>query len=252
MNVCHVYPYEIADGPANMALDEALLEAVGTGESVAHLRTYGWSEPTLSLGYFQRLAEVRADSRWRDVRDGAAADGRGRDLAPSRVDLRARGAGEAPAGAAEHAALSSGACGDYQVVWWASVFKPFVAGKFFLQHDCERSRPLLCFTDRSAEDIVFEGIKIVGSAQRRRGGAVLQHGSILLARSSRTPELPGLCDVADLSDDPRRMVRQAGGMDHEGPWAACALPGGFRARFACRRSSGTLGRYRDPAWTEIR
>ena len=31
MNVCHVYPYEIADGPANMALDEALLEAVGSG-----------------------------------------------------------------------------------------------------------------------------------------------------------------------------------------------------------------------------
>ena len=63
VNVCHVYPYEVADGPANMALDEALLEAVGTGEPAAVLRTYGWSVPTLSLGYFQRLAEVRADSR---------------------------------------------------------------------------------------------------------------------------------------------------------------------------------------------
>ena len=42
------------------------------------------------------------------------------------------------------------------------------------------------------------GIKIVGSAQRRRGGAVLQHGSVLLARSCRTPELPGVCDVADV------------------------------------------------------
>ena len=41
--------------------------------------------------------------------------------------------------------------------------------------------------------------KIVGSAQRRRAGAVLQHGSLLLARSSRTPELPGVCDVADES-----------------------------------------------------
>ena len=37
------------------------------------------------------------------------------------------------------------------------------------------------------EDIVCRGSKLVGSAQRRRGGAILQHGSILLARSARRP-----------------------------------------------------------------
>ena len=42
-----------------MALDEAMLEAAARGES-AYLRIYGWSEPTLSLGYFQRIAEVAA------------------------------------------------------------------------------------------------------------------------------------------------------------------------------------------------
>ena len=74
MNVCHVYPYEIADGPANMALDEALLDVVSAaGKPRAVLRTYGWSEPTLSLGYFQRLAEVRCDSRLQYGADGAAA-----------------------------------------------------------------------------------------------------------------------------------------------------------------------------------
>src|SRR5262249_35193224 len=60
-------------------------------------------------------------------------------------------------------------------------------------------RPLLCFTDHDPEDIVTKGVKIVGSAQRRRGGAVLQHGSLLLARSHRAPELLGVCDVADES-----------------------------------------------------
>ena len=49
------------------------------------------------------------------------------------------------------------------------------------ENDAER--PLLCFTGRDPEDIVGMGHKSVGSAQRRRGGAVLQHGSILLARS---------------------------------------------------------------------
>ena len=59
-----VLPYLVADGPANMALDEAMLEAAARGER-ACLRLYGWSEPTLSLGYFQPIAEARADPRWR-------------------------------------------------------------------------------------------------------------------------------------------------------------------------------------------
>src|SRR5262249_30622801 len=56
---------------------------------------------------------------------------------------------------------------------------------------------LLCFTGRDPEDIVGMGHKLVGSAQRRRGGAVLQHGSVLLARSPDVPELAGICDVAE-------------------------------------------------------
>jgi lipoate-protein ligase A len=250
VNVCLVYPYEISDGPANMARDEALLEAAGTGESVAHLRTYGWSEPTLSLGYFQRLAEVRADSRFRDVPivrrpTGGGAIWHHHELTyalavPERHPL-ARPSTRLYR--AVHGAISGGLVGfGVQSVRRGEVFSP---------DDCERGRPLLCFTDRSAEDIVFEGIKIVGSAQRRRGGAVLQHGSILLARSSRTPELRGLCDVADLSDDPKvwseRLV----------DWITTAL--GLRG-IAWRLAEGIhveaiardTGRYRDPAWTEIR
>ncbi len=66
----------------------------------------------------------------------------------------------------------------------------------------EQKRSLLCFTDASADDIVTVGTKIVGSAQRRRRGAVLQHGSILWARSCWAPELIGVCDVADVSVQP--------------------------------------------------
>src|SRR5947199_272477 len=58
------------------------------------------------------------------------------------------------------------------------------------------ARPFLCFTGRDAEDIVLGGSKLVGGAQRRRSGAVLQHGSLLLARSPATPELPGLSELA--------------------------------------------------------
>ena len=63
---CFLLPYLMADGPANMALDEAMLEEAARGDA-AYLRFYGWTVPTLSLGYFQRMADVRADPRWAGV-----------------------------------------------------------------------------------------------------------------------------------------------------------------------------------------
>src|SRR4051812_45773913 len=62
-----VFPFRSGDGPSNMALDEALLEAAAADASFAALRTYGWSTPTLSLGYFQAIAAAEADPRWRGV-----------------------------------------------------------------------------------------------------------------------------------------------------------------------------------------
>jgi lipoate-protein ligase A len=64
------------------------------------------------------------------------------------------------------------------------------------------ARPFLCFTDRDPSDIILFDHKIVGGAQRRRRGAVLQHGSLLLRSSSRVPELPGLADLMPLSPQP--------------------------------------------------
>src|SRR5947199_7308592 len=56
-----LFPCQSGDGPAHMAADEALLGHAAAGR--AALRFYTWSEPTLSLGYFQRAAERLADDR---------------------------------------------------------------------------------------------------------------------------------------------------------------------------------------------
>jgi lipoate-protein ligase A len=251
MNVCHVYPYEIASGPANMALDEALLDAVaGLGQQTAVLRTYGWSEPTLSLGYFQPLAQVQADSRWRNLPIVRRPTGGGAiwhhheltyALALPREHPLARPGSRLYREI--HGAIMDGLVGFG--------IRADRSGEVFPPADCERSRPLLCFTDRSPEDILFQGVKVVGSAQRRRGGAILQHGSILLARSSQTPELEGLCDVADLSSDPwewsvwlARWIGRAVG-EHR---LALQIPEAIRALARERE----ICRYRDPAWTGIR
>jgi lipoate-protein ligase A len=250
VNVCYVYPYELADGPANMALDEALLEAVGSGEVPAALRVYGWSVPTLSLGYFQRFAEVLADERFSDVPvvrrpTGGGAIWHHHDLtyAVALPESHALSRPSTQLYRAVHAAISGG----LERIGIRSVRQ----GELFPRVHCERSRHLLCFTDLSPEDVVVAGSKVVGSAQRRRGGAILQHGSILLASSARTPELAGLSDLADVAIG---LEEWCGALAE---WIAQVLC--VRAEAAripesvlARAGERETGRYRNAAWTKIR
>src|SRR5207248_2913157 len=53
----------------------------------------------------------------------------------------------------------------------------------------------LCFHHFTAGDLVVGSAKVVGSAQRKRRGALLQHGGILLEQSPFTPTLPGLAEL---------------------------------------------------------
>lgn len=81
--------------------------------------------------------------------------------------------------------------------------------------------PFLCFLRRSPGDVLVQSAdgsietKIVGSAQRRARGAVLQHGSILFAQSPFTPELPGLREL----QVNRRHGTSAGAAADAAPWA---------------------------------
>jgi lipoate-protein ligase A len=48
--------------------------------------------------------------------------------------------------------------------------------------------------------------KICGSAQRRRRGAILQHGSLLLAKSPFAPELPGIAELGNHQTDTGQFI----------------------------------------------
>jgi lipoyl(octanoyl) transferase len=247
---CQVLPYEVADGPANMALDEALLDVVAGGAGSAFLRTYGWSTPTLSLGYFQRLAAVLADPRWAGAPTVRRLSGGGAIWHHHEVTYALVVPGFHPLARpntklyrAVHAAI-------------AEVLESFGVGAGLRGDDAsqghyERKRSLLCFTDTNAEDIVAKGTKIVGSAQRRREGAVLQHGSVLLRRSRFTPELAGVCDVADVSAEPRgwsdRLLERIPALLGLSPQVV-NVADELRARARALEQ----GRYRDSEWTGIR
>jgi lipoate-protein ligase A len=47
---------------------------------------------------------------------------------------------------------------------------------------CSHRGPFFCFARHSCFDLLADGKKLLGSAQRRTAGAVLQHGSLILSR----------------------------------------------------------------------
>jgi lipoate-protein ligase A len=191
---CRLILSEPASGAMNMALDEALLESVGD-EPV--LRIYQWSRPTLSLGYFQAAAErdTHEASRTCDVvrrPSGGGAILHDRELTYCLV------LPEALAKTQPH------------TNWYFAVHRAPIeslqlltggtSGLALCQNPPEipvGEEPFLCFQRRAEGDVLFGEQKIAGSAQRRRGGAILQHGSVLLERSPHAPELPGICDLVE-------------------------------------------------------
>jgi len=76
--------------------------------------------------------------------------------------------------------------------------------------------PFLCFERRSPGDLLLQpasetdtsaNTKIVGSAQRRRRGAIMQHGSLLLGQSALAPELLGLNEVVGSKLDAEEVLQ---------------------------------------------
>ncbi len=247
---CRILPYAAADGPSNMALDEALLAAASTGRPAAYLRCYGWSVPTMSLGYFQRLAEIRADPRWQAVPVVRRLTGGGAIWHDHEVTYALAIPASHPQ-ARPNTALYRAVHAAIAAVLADRGVAAGRRGEGAPRGSAGRNRQLLCFTDWDPEDIVAQGFKLVGSAQRRRHGAILQHGSLLLARSDRVPELRGVCDVADLPRSPEAWSRllavriaRALGLDPE----ASAVPAAIRDR-ASELERTTYG---NAAWNEFR
>jgi lipoate-protein ligase A len=205
-------------GAWNMAIDEVLLESALAGTS--SFRWYRWSEPTLSLGWFQDEAEVRRDPRWRGVPVVRRLSGGGALLHDAEQTYACALAADHPWAVQPlelydrvHAAIVSAL---RNAGWSARLFgaeddrDPRGVSESppeESQHGSEpaaarTAEPFLCFARRDRRDVVVGDAKVGGSAQRRRRGAVLQHGSLLLRSSAAAPELPGLFDLPVLAGAP--------------------------------------------------
>jgi len=158
-----------------MALDEALMaRARRTGETV--FRVYGWSRPTLSLGRNQRAVGVYRDEALAERRiDVVRRPTGGRALLHHREITYSVTAPCDQAGAllAEYArinALLSSALGTLGV--------PVDAAGGATRAAQPSAAP--CFAEPARGELAIGLRKLVGSAQWRDRGALLQHGSILV------------------------------------------------------------------------
>jgi len=163
-----------ATGWWNMALDEALLAAAARGATPA-LRLYEWDGAWLSLGHAQRF-DARDVERCREAEvevvrrvTGGRAVLHGADLtysiAASERDL--------PGGLQEsYRALSDALLAALRDLGVAAERAAAAAGS---------AADFDCFAEAAPDELCVGGRKLAGSAQRRTGGALLQHGSIRLA-----------------------------------------------------------------------
>lgn len=193
-----------------MAVDEVLLD-YAVRESVGWLRFYRWVPATLSLGYFQQAAERDAHAPSRAAPAVRRLTGGGAIIHDAELTYSL----VLPAGH-RLAALRDRL---YAVVHEALVETLAAVGIEAVRWPADRPgptpEPFLCFLRRAPGDVVVGiteenplGVKIAGSAQRRRHGAVLQHGSLLVRRSPAAPELPGLLDVFPHCPEPDALQTQ--------------------------------------------
>lgn len=195
------------DGATNMAIDEALLVGVERGTSRPTVRVYGWRPPAVSTGYSQDISrelDLAACKR--------AGVGVVRRPTGGRAVLHAGELTYSVVGRAGQPPLGSTIMETY-----LAVASALLAGLRELGVTAELARVPTearrsaggasppCFVSSGRFEIVVGGRKLVGSAQRRVGRAVLQHGSLLMDdRHVRLAELLALPD-----DRARARVRRS-------------------------------------------
>ncbi len=163
-----------SEGAANMALDEALMRRAGrTGDAV--LRVYGWSAPTLSLGRNQRARGCYDD-------DAARALGVSFVRRPTggRALLHHREVTYSVTMPAADPATARAAYDYINGILLGGLARLGVAATRARATSAMPPGLRPCFDAPAEHEIVLGSRKLVGSAQWRRGRALLQHGSILV------------------------------------------------------------------------
>jgi lipoate-protein ligase A len=164
----------------NMAIDEALLEGI----TVPAVRFYRWQSPALSFGYFGRFADV---AKYQDNRDlvrrwtGGGIVFHGEDLTYSLVIPTSDPAfAESSISIYEkvHRALCAALNETGQPAVIGGLLDPGRSGATVATRAGISGAGYSCFVNPVRADVLIDGSKIAGAAQRRTHRGLLQQGSI--------------------------------------------------------------------------
>jgi lipoyl(octanoyl) transferase len=173
LNALHVYhDFASRSGSMNMAIDEALFDSV----AVPSIRFYRWNSPALSFGYFGKFADVANYASERDlVRrwTGGGVVFHGEDLTYAIVIPPSDpvfSESSRSIYAAIHAALRDALVANGEPAELAPGMVD--AGAAIID------RGYSCFANPVRADVMLNGRKVAGAAQRRTRRGLLQQGSI--------------------------------------------------------------------------
>lgn len=196
-------------GPANMALDEAMLEAHAAGETPPTLRVYRWHPPAVSLGRFQKAeSSVDLPACRRLGVDAVRRPTGGRAILHTEDEVTF----SLVVSAARLG--TTGVMGAYRALAAGIIRALRLLG--LEARLVERAGPAsapaavqdpACFAAKARCDLVVGSSKLVGSAQVQRNGFILQQNSLPLRidleqwrqvfrREEAPPEAAGLYDAA--------------------------------------------------------
>lgn len=166
-----------APGAYNMAVDEAILLAHSRGEVPPTLRLYRWDPPAVSIGFSQNLSRKVDEGRCRNLGIGIVRRPTGGRAVLHDKELT------------YSVVISLGLLPGSVLETYKFLSTGLLAGikSLGLQAKIE-DKPVkstnpgspACFDSASWYEIEVSGRKLVGSAQTRRKGVLLQHGSVLL------------------------------------------------------------------------
>ncbi len=163
----------------NMAIDEVLFRAVASRQSLPVLRLYGWLPSTVTLGYGQRgCDEVNLDFCARQGIDVV------RRITGGRAVLHDREVTYAVISSSPTSIFPGDVLGDYRVIAAAlqATIRAFGVEAQLSSGSMKAAATAVersaCFTAPASYELVYQGCKLTGCAQKRGEGAFLQHGSI--------------------------------------------------------------------------
>ena len=173
-----------APGDENMRRDLALLGACARGEIRGAVRLYGFAPACLSVGRMQPMGDVDLDACKRDGVDVVRRPSGGRAVLHDqevtysvvcRSTDRVFGGRVLESCVRIHDAVASG----LEILGVHTTPRAMPAD---LRRDARDGAAVAdCFARPAAHELLdARGRKLVGSAQARRAGALLQHGSVLL------------------------------------------------------------------------